>query len=419
MKKVYYIMMMILAGMWTSSCSEDSIGQPPVDTVAPPPVENVRVEPTPGGAIIKYDLPNVTDISYVKGEYWFQGSYKIARASAMDNSMEIEGLGSIAPVEITLYVVDHSENVSSPTKASFNPGQPPIESIFKSLEVIPDWGGIQIQWDNPTGAEIGFTVYVTDSTGGFDDGTIIFSNAKKGEQVFRNLPDLSERKFGVSLLDKWGNTTPIKEWTVIPKFEELINRTLVKQLKLPWDNTSDQGGQTFGKMFDGVKITNGNDSWHTLENQPVTAYGFTVPVMFTVDLGSEVILSRFVWWQGRWADYFLYGHHNPRTFEVWGTTKNPDLESTPMEYWKDEWREDWTKLADCRIIRPSDPGATGPGEVASGIDKAAADAGHEFYMPLTPVRYLRFAVTSTWIGNKDNTITIHEIEFWGDDGIDN
>jgi hypothetical protein len=355
----------------------------------------------------------------VKGEYWFQGAYKIARASAMDNSMEIDGLGSIAPVEITLYVVDHSENVSTPEKVSFNPGQPPVESIFKSLDVIPDWGGIQVQWDNPTGAEIGFTIYVADSNGEFDDGTIIFSSAKQGAQVFRNIPDLSERKFGVSLLDKWGNTTPIREWIVTPKFEELIDRTKIRQFVIPWDNTSVNynGDQIFANMFDGKKITNGNDSWHTQENQPVTAYGFTYPVLFTVDLGGEVILSRFVWWQGRWADYFLYGHHNPRTFEVWGTTKTPDL-SQPMEYWKDEWKTDWTQLADCKIVKPSEPGATGPGTVTAE-DKSAADAGHEFYMPLTPVRYLRFVVTSTWIGNKDNTITIHEIEFYGDDGIDN
>jgi hypothetical protein len=411
---------MMMAGAWVSSCSEDPLGQPSVDTVPPPPVTNVRVEPTPGGAIIKYDLPNVTDILYVKGEYWFQGAYKIARASAMDNSMEIDGLGSIAPVEITLYVVDHSENVSIPEKVSFNPGQPPIESIFRSLNIVPDWGGVQIQWDNPTGAEIGFTVYVADSIGEFDDGTVIFSSAKKGAQVFRNIPDMSERKFGISLLDKWGNTTPVKEWILTPKFEELIDRTKIQQYVLPWDNTSTNGGgQIFTDMFDGKKITTGADSWHTKENQSATEYGFTHPVMFTIDLGGEVILSRFVLWQGRWRDNFLYAHHNPRTFEVWGTTRTPDL-SQPIEYWKDEWKADWTMFADCKIVKPSDPGAT---STSSGDytaeDKAVADAGHEFYMPLNPVRYLRFSVTSTWIGNKDNAITIHEIEFYGDDGIDN
>jgi hypothetical protein len=409
--------MMMMAWIWVSSCTESPIGQTPVDSVPPPPVTNVSVDPTPGGGIIRYTLPNVTDISYVKGEYWFQGAYRVSRASTMNNYMEIDGLGSIAPVEVTLYVVDHSENVSTPERISFNPAQPPVESVFRSLEVVPDWGGIQIQWDNPTGAEIGFTVYVTDSTGGFDEGTTFFSSLKQGAQPFRNIPDLSERRFGVSLLDKWGNTTPIKEWTVTPKFEELMDRTKIKQHALPWDNTSSQGGQYFTFMFDGQKITNGNVSWHTLENQPVTAYGFTSPVMFTIDLGSEVVLSRIMWWQGRWADYFLYGHHNPRTFEVWGTTKTPDLE-LPQEYWLNEWKEDWTMFADCKIVKPSEPAATSPGTVTAE-DKAAADAGHEFYMPLTPVRYLRFVVTSTWIGNRDNTITIHEIEFYGDDGVDN
>jgi hypothetical protein len=411
--------MMILTGAWVSSCTESPVGQPSVDSVPPPPVTNVRAEPTPGGAIIRYTLPNVTDISYVKGEYWFQGEYKVSRASAMNNYMEIEGLGSIAPVEVTLYVVDHSENVSVPEKISFNPDQPPVESVFKSLDMVPDWGGVQVQWNNPSGIEIGFTVYVADSVGQFDAGTIFFSSLENGARPFRDVPDLSERRFGVQLLDKWGNTTPIKEWVVAPKFEELIDRTKIKQFAIPWDNTSTNGGgQTFEKMFDGNKINTGNVSWHTQENQPATTYGFTHPVLFTIDLGSEVILSRFLWWQGRWAEYFLYGHHNPRTFEVWGTAKAPDL-SLPTEYWKEEWKEDWTLFAECRIVKPSNPATTSADGVLTAEDKAAADAGHEFYMPLTPVRYLRFAVTSTWIGNRDNTITIHEIEFYGDDGIDN
>jgi hypothetical protein len=408
-----------MAGMWASSCTESPVGQPPIDDVAPPALTNVRVEPMPGGAIIRYDLPNVTDISYVKGEYWFQGAYKVSRASAMNNYMEIEGLGSIAPVEMSLYVVDHSENVSVPEKVLFNPAQPPIESVFKSLNMVPDWGGVQIQWENPFGLEIGFTVYAADSTGEFGAGTIFFSGLPEGAQPFRDVPDLSERRFGVQLLDKWGNTTPIKEWTVVPKFEELIDRTKIKQLILPWDNTSNNGGgQPFSKMFDGKKISNGNESWHTEENHPTTQYGFTAPVLFTVDLGNEVILSRFLWWQGRWADYFLYGHHNPRTWEVWATTKEPNLD-LPTEYWKEEWKADWTLFAECKIIKPSNPVLTISDGNLTAEDRAAADAGHEFYMPLMPVRYLRFVVTSTWIGNMDNTITIQEIEFWGDDGIDN
>jgi hypothetical protein len=419
MKRIYYLMMMIMAGVWGSSCTESPIGQTPVDSVPPSPLTNVRVEPTSGGAIIRYDLPNETDILYVKAEYWFQGAYKVTRSSTMNNSLEIIGLGSVAPVEVTLYVVDHSGNVSTPETVSFSPEMSPLESVFRSLDVIPDFGGIQIQWDNPTAAEMGFTVYVADSTNTFDEGTIFFSSLKTGAQPFREVPNLSERRFGVSLIDKWGNVTPIKEWILTPKFEELINPELIKRVVIPWDNTSENGdAQPFSKLFDGKKILNGNESWHTQENHSLSEYGFTYPVMFTVDLGSEVVLSRIMWWQGRWADYFLYGHHNPRTFEVWATTVTPDL-SKPIEYWRDEWRADWTKLADCTIVKPSSPETTTATGSYTTEDKAAADAGHEFYLPLETVRYIRFVVTSTWVGSRDNTITIQEIEFWGDDGIEN
>ena len=56
-----------------TSCDEEKIGQTPTDNIPPQPISNVSVESLPGGAKISYELPQETDISYVKGEYLFQG----------------------------------------------------------------------------------------------------------------------------------------------------------------------------------------------------------------------------------------------------------------------------------------------------------------------------------------------------------
>jgi hypothetical protein len=70
-------------------------------------------------------------------------------------------------------------------------------------------------------------------------------------------------------------------------------------------------------------------------------------------------------------------------------------------------------FGDFEIVKPSGL----PMGTISDEDKSVANAGHEFYMPITSVRYLRFVVKSTWVGDKDNAITIHEISFYGNDGI--
>lgn len=409
MKKIYNIII-LLAGLLITSCNESPIGQTPTDATPPGALLNVQSEPLPGGAKISYDFPKETDISYVKGEYLFQDQIKVARASVYDNFLIIEGLNSVAPVNVTLTLIDHSENASVPVTTTITPLLPPFESIYESVVISEDWGGCTITWDNPTGAEVGLIMYAADSTGVLEQVDVYFTPAKVGSYSLRGYPAV-ERKFGVQITDKWENSSKIKEKTLLPIFEKRLDRTKHSQYVLPYDNTSSNGGnQIFTHMFDGNGTGTGNISWHTQENQAATSMGFTHPVMFTVNLGVDAILNRFRMWQGRWADYFLYGHHNPRTFEVWGAMSIPT--DKPNAYWLEDWKQDWTLLGDLEIIKPS--GAPSGDVLAE--DRAAADAGHEFYLTTVPVRYLRFSVKSTWIGDKDNTITIHELAFWGNDG---
>jgi hypothetical protein len=397
-----------MAAMCALSCTEAPTGQTPTNSTPPPPLENVQAEPMPGGAKISYRLPNQTDISYVKGEFMFQGKPKTVRASVYENSLTVEGLGSVEPIEITLWLVNHSEILSPPTVTSFTPLTPPVHAISASAELRPDFGGINVRWKNPDGIEIGVFLYSQKDDGEYDNGAFTFSQAKEGEYVFRGFRD-TLRTFRLQITDKWGNLSEMKEVTLTPLFEKLLDRTRHGQRALPWDNTSSQGGQNFSFLFDGVKTSTGNVSWHTQENQPLDQKGFTVPTMFTIDLGVEASLSRLILWQGRWAEWFLYGHHNPRLFEVWGIKELPT--GKPDDYWKDDWKDDWILLSDCEMKKPSNS-AMGTN---TNEDVAQANAGHEFYTKLATVRYIRFSVKATWTGNKDNNVTIQEIEFWGND----
>jgi hypothetical protein len=403
---------MLAAWIWTASCTENHLGQTPTDSVAPPPLTNVSVEELPGGARITYDLPvGEPDISYVKGEYLFQGVKKTVRASAYDNYLTIEGFGSVEPVEITLYLVDHSENASAPVSKTFTPQTPPITSIYESLTMQEDWGGVQVQWDNPTGVEIGLTLFAADSLGELKETETRFFLMREGGYVFRGF-EAQERKFGIRLIDRWNNTSDIKEQLVTPILEKTLDRLKYKRVILPWDNVSfnNSSTQQFEKVFDGLKTNTGSGcGWHTQENHSSSEYGFTIPILFTVDLGTEAILSRFILWQNMYAESWAYAHHNFRFFEVWGATEIPV--GKPDAYWQEEWKNDWELFGDFEVIKPSGL----PLGQFSAEDLTARNAGDEFFVPKTPVRYLRFAVKSTWVGSNDNTVCLNEMEFHGTD----
>jgi hypothetical protein len=410
MKRIFYILMM-LAGLWITSCSEEmSIGQTSTDSVPPSPLSGVTVEELPGGAKITYVLPKEKDISYVKGELVSQGKQKVIRSSVYDNFLIVDGLGSTDPVEITLSLIDHSENASEPVKKTFTPGKPPIEIIYESMTMTPYWGGVLLEWDNPTAVEIGVTLFVLDSLGEYGNGQIYFT--KSNQRIFRGY-EAKELQFGVQIVDKWDNISPIKEQTLTPVYEKLLSRLLYRQRALPYDNTSTYNNkQVFANMFDGNKIGTGEIGWHTAENHPLDEIGYTVPILFTIDLGVEAILNRFMLWQGRNTVTFLYSHHNPKAFEIWGTTEiaagKPDL------YWHEEWKNDWIQLGDFQVIKPSGL----PLNTLGDEDLAAANTGHEFYVPNERIRYVRFAIKSTWNGNRDNAFVLHELEFYGNDNLD-
>ena len=61
--------MLIILGFIAFACNEEPIGQQPIDNVPPGPISNVKVENTPGGAILTYSLPQDEDLLYVKAVY--------------------------------------------------------------------------------------------------------------------------------------------------------------------------------------------------------------------------------------------------------------------------------------------------------------------------------------------------------------
>jgi hypothetical protein len=401
MKKIYLIF--FIFSMLALSCKEVPFIQTPTDSVPPAPLTGVRAEPLPGGGKILYTLPNEPDISYVKGEFLFQGEKRVVRSSAYNNYLIVEGLGSVEPIDVTLYVVDHSENVSIPETVNFTPDTPPIKTIFASLQMEEDFAGIHVTWENELGLEIGISLFVEDSLGVMKEEATTFSILRNGSYTFRGY-DTIPRRFAVGISDKWNNTSERIEGTFTPMYEKLLDRTKHVREILPGDNLTVFSSSTdMNKMFDGLIPGDGN-FYHTQEG----IADIPIPFYFTMSLGFNAKLSRFILhhrWNGGWE----YTLHNVKEFEIWGTdTYRPQM---PDEYWEEAWKSDWKHLGKFICSKPS--GNDTPG--ITNEDREYARRGFEFNVPIETgtVRYLRFAINSTW-GNT-NCISIQEVQFYGND----
>jgi hypothetical protein len=401
---LYIIIVMIMTG--TVSCVEPPFGQTPVDGNPPSAVSNVEIVPTAGGAVITYDLPTgENDLLYVKCEYTYNGEKYVVRSSVYTNSLTIEGLGSADPIDVTLYVVDHSENASPGVTKTFTPENPLWEAIFESLDIQPSFGGIAITWVNESQTEIGITVYTEDSTGVLREGRTEYTKEPEGEIPFYGY-DFVPIKFAARIIDKWGNISPVKEKTVTPLYEAELDKSKWRALVLPGDNNSTSNNRPLSNCW------NGNTSyasiWHTAEGQFMP-----FPMYFTIDLGEVVKFSRMRLLARNRADYY-YGSHTFRKFEVWGATEYSDVQDE--NYWRygDVWKTDghWEKLGDYEVKRPS--GSTSPG-IAEGEDLAFGQAGYYFSASYRkkPLQYLRFVINETW---GSGGLHMCEFWFWGDNG---
>lgn len=383
----------------TTSCDEENVGQNPIDNTPPSSIANVQTEAIAGGAKISYDLPDETDISYVICEYQFKGVTKVVRSSIYSNYLIIEGLGEIAPCDFTLYLVDHSENKSKPFTGSFTPLEPPYQAIFKTITMEPDFGGVVIRWQNETNALIGAFLFAMNDEGEWEEKDLVYSTVTDEKRSIRGY-NTDERKFGVSLIDRFGNTTDTVIISEIPLFEMMLDKKNFKDGHLLGDNYTSYNSRPIENIWDGSITV----IWHTNPSA-----GFTPPQMFTIDLGVEAKLSRLMLWNRQ--DGYIFNQHNVHYFEVWGCKElSHGINDT---YWTgNDWQNEWTLLGDFEQIKPSGL----PLGQSSSEDSAATAAGSEFIFEsgAGELRYLRFVVKETWA--RTAALHIAEVSIFGDDG---
>ncbi|TKG95021.1 DUF4959 domain-containing protein [Puteibacter caeruleilacunae] len=378
-----------LATVLLFSCDEEPIGQIPVDSAAPGAVSNISIKPIPGGAILNYDVPADEDLLYIQARYQTgEGIERIWKSSLFKNELLLNGFGDTNEKNVVVEAVDRSKNVSKPTSAKFNPLTPPVFSVFGSVTMTEDFGGVHVYWQNPTEAELSFTLLTENEDSELELVEKVYSSTDKGDFAVRGFENV-ERRFSIYVADRWDNLSDTLTGLYTPWFETELERSMWEPIVLPGDIPITAWGGGFHRLI---------DDKHGGGNYAHTAGGEGMPIPWTFDLGQKAKLSRFKSWQRDGGNY-LYNHGNPRIFEIWGSN-NPSEDGS--------W-DSWTKLGSFESIKPSGL----PVGTISNEDKEYATKGEEFIIPIDApaVRYIRYVMIESW--SNGDFFHLGEIKMFG------
>lgn len=391
-KKLYSIF--ILSGillLGVNSCSDDTkLGLTPQDGNPPSPPTVKSVENTNGAATIYYEPPTDPDLLYVMAAYTINGVEYSSKSSPYKGNVKVEGFGKEGDYEIELVSVDKSQNKSTPVKVTISPLEPPYLTIYKSLKVVPSFGGIRVTWDNPTESNIIVGVVHKDSIGDWVDLDNFYTSAKVGIGTIRGM-DTIPVTFGINIRDRWDNYSQRLEQPEKPYYEMQLSKDKFREVSpiLPNDAPS-MSSYPVRYIWDGNTTHN---CYHSEDS--------AVDRFVTFDMGQTALLSRFKMWQRTESDSFIYSHNNLKRYTVYGCTEiTAKMRETGS-------LDGWTHLYDAVTHKPSGEGPV----TAEDKEYILNGDEHEFPLEIPPVRYIRILMLETWSGG---TITqIGEMTFWG------
>ncbi len=392
--KPYYI---IIGLFFIWACSEDPIGQYPVDDVAPQPVKILNITNFPGGSSITYQLPDETDLLYVGAQFELpNGEKQDIKTSVFSNMITVKGFARSQEYRLQLVAVDRSQNKSTPVEAVIHPEDAVIYDLIRSIKSEAARGGFKVNWVNEIQEEVTVTFLKKNSAGKYDLVESYYTSEKNAYRAVRG-QEAVPTTFAVFAKDLYNNYTDTLEFTLEPLFEMLIdNKNFLAMPKLPAFQLHSWGNSNLSVIWDDVLVAGAvAGQVYYIQASDINAY-------FTMDLGVKVKLSRFRMW-GR-SDYY-FRLHNPYDFYLMGTN---DLAVAQNAASTDD---QWIHLIDCISHRPSGLGSDEP---ATAEDYAYAAAGEEFEFTgdEPAVRYIRFRVRKTWGGS--NALHVAELRFWGE-----
>jgi hypothetical protein len=378
--KISFSLILALIVVLVSSCKVDQLEPLEKNTNAPGPVTNVQFTAGPGNAVLTYALPSDKDLLYVKALYTLANGREMeVKASYYGNTLTVEGFGDTNEHEVKLYAVNRSEVASAPVSIKVKPLENPIWGVFRSMKALADFGGLRFTATNPAKADLAIEILTEDSKGRMVPTTKnIYTSTVDIDQAIRGY-DPIERKFAITIRDRWLNYSDTLYTTLTPLFEAEIPKVGYKAVNLPGD-VALHTATTLGGMWDGDLL-----NWPRVM---MSSSAVLTPQWVTFDIGKLSALSRVVIWD--YPEYlngrtYFYGG-NLLDFEIWGTNNPPS----------DGSFTNWVKLGTFKAKKPS--GAAYGSNTTEDIAAGQAGLNYTFDAGIPKVRYLRIKSLKNWQG---------------------
>jgi hypothetical protein len=381
-----------------------------IDDLAPAPAPvTLKGTPvgTPGGAVIKYSVPNDVNLLGVKAVYERSGQICETKASVYTDSLTLEGFNDTKTYEVNLYSVGRNGKLSEPLKVPVTPLAPPYLTV--QLDMTETFGGVSVALSGNVNRASLAMVLLADTAGNGEwiQLQTFYSEAVNVRYSRRNL-DPKEYTFGLYVRDRWNNKsdTLIKPLTPIEEIE--IPKDRFSNAQLPgdsWRQVGNDNNYRFEQLWDGRINTSNSGFFAATSTSPM-------PQHFTINLGRKAVLSRF---QVFPRSSERYNGPAPRTWELYGSD-NP----SPDGSW-----DNWHLLGKFQQLKPSgygDGNVVGP-ITAEDIAYFIGGGNYELQVtdevpnPYITISYIRFRTTSTFAtyGTEatNGEMIIGELTFFG------
>lgn len=409
MKKHLYVLILLVCGL-ISSCSEENNMPLKTTTNAPAPLteNDVSWQPISGGAVIKYNTPMIANIRGIEARYQLEtGQSMTIKGSFLSDSLVIEGYQTDSEKTIELFVVDNSDNYSAPYSLIITPNKSQISQVQESLEVIPDFGGMQISWKNIDKKPIALFVSRVEENEKVLIEQYYSDQANPTISIRGELAEKSE--YIVQIRDRWDNYSEELKYTLTPLFEKQVEHFSYMPYEY-FHNIIDKGGMY--NWFDGATSAPGWGDIHWPTQTP------TMPHWSAIKLTNPTTLSRVVLWQYGWgANNYqqFYGGGNARNIEIYGSrSQNPETGDPAAS-------SSWELIVACEIKMPSGSWINTGNNLTDEDFDVAKNRGHEFIIPLqNPVpayTALSFKLLDPFQGSIEGGegARLSEIQLFGDD----
>jgi hypothetical protein len=399
MKKILYLALCLTFCVGYGCTEKDRLDQT-VDDSAPAPLK-VTVTgntPKPGGAVIKYTIPNDKNLLGVKAVYERNGEICETKASLYTDSLTMEGFRDTQTYEVNLYSVGRNGKLSDPEKVSITPLTPAVLATEIGLE--PAFGGLRLAVsNNPSRAALTIMLLIdTAKNGKWELLHTFYTMADHTSFVRRGL-DAKEQKFGVVIRDRWNNRSDTVSGIVTP-YEEvrLPDEGIWTNAKLPTDTWEPIEGNYSAFPLENLWI--GPETSSPPNNMIWVSSGTSpIPQHFTISLGYKASISRMQLWPRLTADD-LYANGSPREIELYGSDDPP----------KDGSWDNWHLLGKWQ---PHKPSGYGDGRYVGTITAEDADYFHfnqeyelevtdEITDPYRVVSFIRFKTVSSVCPKTNN-----------------